>query len=104
MTGDELSKFRDAATRKGGRLLQDLIANNIGGESQFSSGAIRGSAAEVEMRVRAQYGEETMSIQEKIRIATERAAFNSDKQLAYSAALVDAFGKQKNPPTAQMSK
>lgn len=99
---NELAAFRNAANRKGGKLLQDLIANNIGGESQFSSGAIRGSAAEVEMRVRAQYGEETMSIQEKIRIATERAAFNSDKQLAYSAALVEAYSRQKGPPVAQI--
>lgn len=100
----EMNKFRESANRKTGKLLQDLIANNIGGESQFSSASVRGSAADVEMRVRAQYGEETMSIQEKIRIATERAAFNSDKQLAYSDQLVKAFERTKAPPVAAIGK
>lgn len=104
ITQAEFAKFREAANRKGGKLLQDLIANNIGGESQFSSASVRGSAADVEMRVRAQYGEETMSIQEKIRIATERAAFNSDKQLAYSDQLVKAFERTKAPPVAAIGK
>jgi len=100
----EINRFREAANRKTGKLLQDLISNNIGGESQFSSASVRGSAADVEIRVRAQYGEETMSIQEKIRIATERAAFNSDKQLAYSDQLVKAFEKVKGPPVAAIGR
>lgn len=104
ITQTEFDKFREAANRKGGKLIQDLIANNIGGESQFSSASVRGSAADVEMRVRAQYGEETMSIQEKIRIATERSAFNSDKQLAYSDQLVKAFERTKSPPVAALGK
>lgn len=72
----------------------------------FSAAATRGSAADVETRVRAQYGEQNMSVQDKIRIATERAAYLSEQQLDYQRKLVDEAIKQNKlkPVQAVMEK
>lgn len=90
----DTAKFKEAMARKAGKTLQDLIGANIGGDSMFSAAATKGSAADVEMRVRAQYGEANMSVQDKIRIATERAAVMSERQLEYQRKLVEEAIKQ----------
>jgi hypothetical protein len=90
----DTAAFKEAMARKAGKTLQDLIGANIGGDSMFSAASTRGSAADVEARVRAQYGEQNMSVQEKIRIATERAAVMSERQLEYQRKLVDEAIKQ----------
>jgi hypothetical protein len=102
----DTAKFKEAMARKAGKTLQDLIGANIGGDSMFSAAATKGSAADVEMRVRAQYGEQNMSVQDKIRIATERAAYLSEQQLDYQRKLVDEAIKQNKlkPVQAVMEK
>jgi hypothetical protein len=102
----DTAAFKEAMARKAGKTLQDLIGANIGGDSMFSAAATRGSAADVETRVRAQYGEQNMSVQDKIRIATERAAYLSEQQLDYQRKLVDEAIKQNKlkPVQAVMEK
>jgi hypothetical protein len=97
----DTAAFKEAMARKAGKQLQDLIGANIGGDSMFSAASTRGSAADVEARVRAQYGEQNMSVQEKIRIATERAAVMSERQLEYQRKLVDEAIKQNKMKPVQ---
>ena len=97
----DTAAFKEAMARKAGKTLQDLIGANIGGDSMFSAAATKGSAADVEMRVRAQYGEANMSVQDKIRIATERAAVMSERQLEYQRKLVEEAIKQNKLKPAQ---
>lgn len=97
----DTAKFKEAMARRAGKQLQDLIGANIGGDSMFSAAATKGSAADVEMRVRAQYGEANMSVQDKIRIATERAAYLSEQQLDYQRKLVEEAIKQNKLKPAQ---
>jgi len=97
----DTARFKEALARKAGKQLQDLIGANIGGDSMFSAASTRGSAADVEARVRAQYGEQNMSVQEKIRIATERAAVMSERQLEYQRKLVDEAIKQNKMKPVQ---